>query len=44
MTMILKTCINCRNLKDDGSCRIRRYLVPVLCPDFDVRKDLEMEE
>ena len=42
--MILKVCINCRNLKDDGSCKIHRYLVPVLCPDFDVRKNLEAKQ
>lgn len=44
MTMIPKVCVNCQNLKDDGSCKIRRFLIPVLCPDFEVRSDLKVEE
>lgn len=43
MTMIPKVCINCRHLKEDGSCKIHRFLIPVLCPDFEVRKDLEVD-
>ena len=36
MIMVLKACINCANLLDDGSCRLHRYMTNGNCPDFEV--------
>ena len=37
MIMILKACINCKHLKDDGSCKKHRMMNLWNCPDFKER-------
>lgn len=40
MNLILKTCINCRNLKEDGRCKYGSLPIAYYCECFEPRRDL----